>query len=739
MIAYTKCPKGEGNVLVRKEILRKRPKGGTMKTRTHAQGSQTGYLVLRALAPAGALFLVLLLVVALSTARAAGQEMVKVDSAGGQTAMTWNSFLGGSGNDAGQGMAVDANGNVYVVGTSYGTWPDPSQPAQPVRAHSGGGDAFVAKLDSSGTLIWNSFLGGDGLDEGAAIAVDTSGDVYVTGYSEATWQGTDAPVMPFEGGEGGHAFVAKLGSDGALIWNSFLGGASSFDYGRALAVDASGNVYVAGTSYATWSDPSQPANPVIAYSGGADAFAAKLDGKGNLIWNSFLGGAGEDEGYAIGTDADGNVYVAGTSDYTWGSPVRAHSGDGDAFAAKLNGSGILIWNSFLGGDGYDDGTAIAVGESGNVYVAGTSNTAWQGTNLPVRRHAPGSDHDAFAAALDASGNLTWNSFLGASGGDYGTAIAVDANNNVYVTGTSTANWGDPLGLVLGSGSYAFATKLDSGGSVTWNLFLGGAEGSVDGYAIAADTNGNVYVAGTSDSTWGSPIREHYPDPTGAFEHDAFVTKLPGNPPVELISFRATPREDHIELTWETGFEPDNAGFRLRRAGGQGRDYSTISSQLIAAKSIVIAGASYSFMDFDVLLGESYSYVLECVDTAGVSSFHWPVFAVMGTVMLVSPANGAARSLALFQWDSVPYNRFKLQFSRSADFSTRVLTLPASANQRASSNGEWITESFYTPTKAERKKIKRLAARRNGKVYWRVYGEDQDGNGFTPDANWLRLK
>ena len=158
-----------------------------------------------------------------------------------------------------------------------------------------------------------------------------------------------------------------------------------------------------------------------------------------LEWNTFLGGSGIDVGFAIAVDASGNVYVGGESTATWGSPLQAHSGEADAFAAKLDSSGALVWNTFLGGSGGDASTAIAVDASGNVYVGGYSNATW---GSPLRPHSGG--WDAFAAKLDASGALVWNTFLGSSGDDWGLAIAVDASGNVYVGGYSFATWGIPL-------------------------------------------------------------------------------------------------------------------------------------------------------------------------------------------------------------------------------------------------------------------------------------------------------
>ncbi len=407
----------------------------------------------------------------------------------------WHTFLGGIGEDGGYAIAVDGNQNVYVAGNSQATW------GSPMRAHSGKGDAFAARLDAGGRLMWNTFLGGNGEDVGYAIAVDESGNVYIAGWSYESW-GT--PIRAHSGN--GDAFAAKLDARGQLIWNTFLGETGE-DSGFAIAVDDGGNVYVAGGSGATWG------SPVRAYSGDWDAFVAKLDPAGRLTWNTFLGGEMYEYAQALTIDGRGQVYVAGCSWTAWGTPVRAYSGGIDAFAAKLDSGGRLIWNTFLGGDGHDYGEAVAIDASGNVYVAGGSMMFW---GSPIRGYGGGRT-DAFAAKLNADGRLAWNTFAGGYWDDEGQALAVDESGNVYLSGYSWTTWGTPVSAHSEQGD-AFAAKLDRGGGLIWNTFVGGSAYDY-GEAIAVDGKGNVYLAGRATTTWGSPIRACSGD-------DAFVVKIP---------------------------------------------------------------------------------------------------------------------------------------------------------------------------------------------------------------------
>ncbi len=355
--------------------------------------------------------------------------------------LSWNTFLGGAGGDFGYAIAVDGSGNVYVTGISYSSW------GNPLRAFgSGSYDAFAAKLDSSGKLVWNTFLGGTGMDSGHDIAVDGSGYAYVAGSSDASWGN---PQQAFAGKE--DAFVAKFDSNtGQLIWNTFLG-SEGYDVASAIAMDGSGNFYVAGSSDASWGNPLRP------FSGGSyDAFATKFDSTGQLVWNTFLGGTGLDSGYGIAVDGGGNAYVTGISEATWGNPQRAFGGINNAFAAKLDSSGHLVWNTFLGGTDYASGDDIAVDESGKIYVAGHSTASWGSP-----QQAFGSGGDAFAAKLDSpTGQLVWNTFLGGTDYASGDDIAVDGSGNVYLGGSSGATWGNPQ-RVYGGSYDAFVAKLAS--------------------------------------------------------------------------------------------------------------------------------------------------------------------------------------------------------------------------------------------------------------------------------------
>jgi hypothetical protein len=276
--------------------------------------------------------------------------VAKVNPSG--TALVYAGFLGGSGQDDGWGIAVDASGNAYVTGrTGSSNFP---AVVGPDTSHNGNFDAFVAKVNPSGTaLVYAGFLGGSNYDYGSGIAVDASGNAYVTGRTESSdFPAVVGPDLSYNGY--GDAFVAKVNPSGtALVYAGFLGG-SNYDYGSGIAVDASGNAYVTGE---TWSGdfPTTPGAFDTTYGGGTcsigsytypcpDAFVAKVNPSGTaLVYAGFLGGSGEDVGSGIAADASGNAYVTGwtkSGDFpAVVGPDLSHNGGWDAFVAKVGAGG----------------------------------------------------------------------------------------------------------------------------------------------------------------------------------------------------------------------------------------------------------------------------------------------------------------------------------------------------------------------------------------------------------------
>ena len=532
----------------------------------------------------------------------------------------WNTFLGGtgsvSGGDGTLGVATDSSGNIYVTGFSNSSW------GSPVRAYTNPGtDAFVAKLDPSGNLVWNTFLGGSQSDLGVGITVDTGGNVYVTGStadsSGNAWGcAVDCTVRDISGGNANDAFVAKLDSSGNLVWNSFLGGSGPYpqanDNGKGITVDAHGEVYVTGWSSAAWGCTTSCTKRAYTPGGTSanDAFVARLNGtSGVLGWNTFLGSSGLDGGEAIVAYGSG-VYVTGESGDTWGTPLQAINANHsdfftDAFIAKITTSGTLTWSTFMGGTGKEIGYGIALDSSGNPYIAGQANSSW---GSPVRALQ---QQDGFVAELDPSGSMIWNTYLGAdtiNGGglDDARGIALDSSDNIFVVGNGNDTWESPVRAFTTESPMkndVYVAMLNSSGTLLHNTFLG-TTGNDNGYSIGVDPGGNAYAGGNSPASWGSPVRAF--SSTIASPQNSFVAKVDFTPPTVSSSVRANTNPtarasvDFTVTFSEAVIGVDTSDFSLVTTGVSGAAISGVSGSGATYTVTVNTGSKDGTIHLNVL-------------------------------------------------------------------------------------------------------------------------------------------
>jgi len=429
----------------------------------------------------------------------------------------WTKNAGGISEDWSYNIAVDVSGNSYITGYFKGS----ATFGSTNLTSKGCIDIFIAKLDSSGNWLWAKKAGGTDWDGGLGIAVDASGNSYVTGYF------ADSAIFgstTLTGNEGDNIFVAKLDSNGNWLWVKKAGG-TGYDGGLGIEVDASGNSYVTGDFSGTVTFGST----TLTSRGNSDIFVAKLDSSGNWLWAKKAGGKGYDKGHGIAVDAVNNIYVTGIFEgsATFGSTTLINKSSEyyyDIFIAKLDSSGNWLWAQNAGGTGSDWGNGIAVDASGNSYVTGyfDSDATFGSTTLTSN-----GGNDIFVAKLDSSGNWLWAKNAGASDTDSGNGIAVDASGNSYVTGyfLSTATFGD-ITLTSYGGTDIFIAKLDSSGNWLWAKNAGRTGG--EGNGIAIDNNGNSYVTGIlfcndTDSATSENITSYESDES--LNIDIFVAKV----------------------------------------------------------------------------------------------------------------------------------------------------------------------------------------------------------------------
>jgi hypothetical protein len=464
--------------------------------------------------------------------------------------MIFSTYLGGSGEDKSFAVAFDKNGNVYVTGRTYSSDFPPSSAYQDLY-WAPGPDAFVTKLDHTGTnLLYSTYIGGWDFDEGRAIVVDDSGCAYITGRTDSIttsgWVGF-FPTTPGAYDEGyngeGDAFITKFSSSGtSLVFSTYFGGSSS-DEGNGIEIDHNGNVYIAGES---WSSDLPTTNGAIdtTYNLAGDVFVTKMNSAGTyVLYSTFLGGTDNEAGKGIAVDDmwSGDIYVVGdTCSSDFPTSTGAYDkvfGYCDAFVTRINTSGNglndLVYSTYLGGGSGDWGDAIVCSASGHAFVTGTTDSA----DFPVSIDAidkSRNGRDAFITVirteLTGSSSLSYSTYLGGSGSDYGYGIALGGTTtlNVCIIGSTdstdfpvTPNTSGPLG------NYdAFFTILNMhDNKIIYSTHLGGS-GIDEGHGLAVDAIGNAYVSGWTYSNDMFTTSASFSGVCDAFIAKAFFLYIP---------------------------------------------------------------------------------------------------------------------------------------------------------------------------------------------------------------------
>jgi hypothetical protein len=418
--------------------------------------------------------------------------------------ISYSSLVGGNQFEAVTSVASDAAGNAYFAGWTESSNVTTSGAYQP--SSRGRVEAFFGKMSPTGALVFLTYFGGTGNDRAAAIAVDPSGTIYVAGSTDSS----DFPVRnAFQTGRRGagtDSFVARFSASGsALIYSTYLGG-SAPDSATGIAVDSQGSAYVAGQSS---SSDFPLRNPLqLRFGGLTDAFVVKVDSAGAMVYSTYLGGSGNDSASSIAVNAVGEAYLAGSTEsvdfpVTAGGYQRALRGGQDAFSARLNATAsALIFSTYYGGGGGSIGApefalGIALDPDGGVWLTGVTSSADLPLSGPLQPALAGGGMDGFAAKFNSIGSsLQYATYLGGSGADIATAIAVDTSGSVYVAGYATSV-DLPLASAIqatSSGSYdAFLFQFRVGGALSFGTYLGGTNS--DAASAITLAGGDVVVAG----------------------------------------------------------------------------------------------------------------------------------------------------------------------------------------------------------------------------------------------------
>ncbi len=355
--------------------------------------------------------------------------------------------------------------------------------------------ASVAMAEVPYQVAWTAQIGTVNGEESHSVAVDASGNAYITG---STWG-------DLGGANAGHsdAFLTKFDASGNELWSQQVGSVG-YDYSYSVAMDASGNAYITGNTGGDLAG---------ANAGGRDAFLTKFDSSGNELWSQQVGTASDDASFSVAVDASGNAYITG---FTGGDLGGVSAGYDDAFLTKFDTLGNELWSQQIGTAGYDISESVAVDTSGNIYISGYTSGDLGGANA--------GGYDAFLTKFDASGNELWSQQIGTASSDYSNSVAVDASGNAYITGHTPGD----LGGANAGNDDAFLTKFDTLGNELWSQQIGTAN-TDNSHSVAVDASGNAYITGYTRGDLGG---------TNAGSMDAFLTKFEPVPEPATLSLLA---------------------------------------------------------------------------------------------------------------------------------------------------------------------------------------------------------
>jgi len=541
--------------------------------------------------------------------------------------LAYSTYLGGSGTDEGNDIAVDPSGNAYICGNTNSTNFPTANAFQATFGGAnfvGGRDAFITKLNAAGTaMVYSTYLGGDSDDRCNKLAVDASGNAYVAGETNSTNFPMANALQATYGGGLSDAYVTKINAAGnALVYSTFLGG-EIFDAAHALAIDSSANVYVTGR---TTSSNFPTLNPIqAAYSGGpgADAFVTKINATGNaLVYSTYLGGNGGGDGgdsnggftagFSIAVDASGSACLTGqtrATNFPTANAIQATFGggspDGDAFVTKLNAAGnAFVYSTYLGGAQNDIGFEVALDSSGNAYIVGSTFSDNFPTATPFQAMLSGTS-DGFLSKLNAAGSaFVYSTYLGGTSGDSANGVAVDSTGNVYVAGGTTSTnlpTANPTQAASGGGVDAFLSKFNpAGAGLIYSTYLGGS-GNDTALDIALDAANSMYLAGRTSSTnfpTLNPVQT-----TNGGDFDVFVTKISDTPAPGNVQFAQAAQS--VAEGLEDNTDPASLVVTVTRSGNTSGaatvDYRTLDLP-DAVRCDTTNGTAYHRCDYATTLG-----------------------------------------------------------------------------------------------------------------------------------------
>ena len=353
----------------------------------------------------------------------------------------WGTYLGGASYDRAYGIDYN-NGHLYIVGSTYS--PNMATPGAYQQFSVDNDDAFIAKFDTTGNRIWFTYYGGDLHDFAAAVVTDNDENIYLTGHSLSSFNITTAGAhLEFHSGSAG-AFLAKFSSNGVLLWGTFYG--NSFEEGWGIALDNDENPIFSGFTSST-SGIATAGSHQTTFGGGMDAFLAKFNQNGARIWGTYFGGSNQDSGYEIDCDSENNIYFVGSTNSSNG--IFFNSGYqsvptsiDDGFVAKFSPSGNILWGTYVGGNESDYLYGVKNYVNDGVLVAGLTQSSENIATAGAYKDFLSGQYDAFVLKLSPNGELEWGSYYGGTLSEEARGIAINPSNAYFtIVGFTMSNSG----------------------------------------------------------------------------------------------------------------------------------------------------------------------------------------------------------------------------------------------------------------------------------------------------------
>ncbi len=455
--------------------------------------------------------------------------------------VSWATYFGGTANEEHTFVTVASNGDALVAGSTSSASGISSSGAYQENL-SGEWDAFLARFNSEGELVWSTYFGGVGNEFPWNVQTGSDGNIYLFGQtSSQSGLSVGSVHQSAFGGGPSDGFVAKFSSGGQLLWATYFGG-EGFEESVFGSIDNSGNVTICGTTNSL-SQIATPSAHQTSFGGFADVFVAKINPSGQLIWSTYLGGAGDDTAFGCTTGSDGTVYVTGrtnstTSIATVGSyqSVYPNSGNGNPFLVKFSSSGVREWGTYYGGA---DGLCVCTDNDDNVYMTGLTQGGFGSYHLiptvGAHQEVSGSNgDDAFLVKFNAAGTRLWGTFYGGNGQDEGHSCTTDGEGSVYVSGRTgstdaIATVGAHQGTFGGDFGDGFVAKFSSDGQREWGTYFGGAGYDI-GLSVSTSSTDVLYLSGKTQST-NSISTASALQPTNNGNTDGFIAKFVTQSPV----------------------------------------------------------------------------------------------------------------------------------------------------------------------------------------------------------------